>query len=62
MTLQSHLGQISTEKQDPKGYIHSYAHCSIVYNSQDLEATRMPIDRGMDKDVAHIHSRVLLSH
>ena len=24
-------------------------HCSTVYNAQDMEATYMSIDRGMDK-------------
>ena len=26
-------------------------HCSIIYNSQDMEATQMSIDRWMDKEV-----------
>ena len=30
------------------------AHSSIVYNSQDMEATEMSIHKGMDKeDVVH---------
>ena len=40
----------------------STVHCSTVYNSQDKEATLMSIDRGMDKDVAHIYNGILLSH
>ena len=32
-------------------------HRSTVYNSQDMEATSMPISRGMDKKtVVHIHN------
>ena len=38
-------------------------HRSTVYNSQDMEATYMPISRGMDKKaVIHIHNGVLLNH
>ena len=39
-----------------KGYTHSYAHCSTAYNSQDMEATKMSINRWMDKDVVYIHT------
>ena len=31
--------------------MHPDIHCSTVYSSQDMEATQMSIDRGMDKDV-----------
>ena len=35
-------------------------HSSTIYNSQDMEATLMSIDRWMDKeDVLHIHNGVL---
>ena len=38
-------------------------HHSTVYNSQDMEATQMSINRQMDKKpVVHIHNGVLLSH
>ena len=33
-----------------------------IYNSQGMEATEMSINRGMDKDVVHICSGILLSH
>ena len=37
-------------------------HCSTVYNSQDMEATWMPISRRMDKKaVVCIHNGILLS-
>ena len=40
-----------------KRYMHSYVYCSIIYNSQDMEATQVPINRGMDKeDVMYIHT------
>ena len=30
----------SREKQDPKGYVYPNIHCrTIIYNSQDMEAT-----------------------
>ena len=32
-------GHISGEKHLPKGYMYPNVHCSIVYNSQDMEAT-----------------------
>ena len=38
-------------------------HHSTVYNSQDMEATKMSISRQMDKEVVvHIHSGILLSY
>ena len=57
-------GHLSREKHDPKGYMHPNVHCSTVYNSQDIEATEMSIDRGIDKeDVVHIcNFRILLNH
>ena len=38
-------------------------HHSTTYNSQDMEATSMSMDRWMDKeDVVHIYNGILLSH
>ena len=31
-------------------------HCSTVYNSQDMEATQMPTDRQVDKEVVYIYT------
>ena len=28
-----------------KEHMHPYVHCSIIYNSQDMEATQVPINR-----------------
>ena len=42
MTCNPTLEQISRGKHDPKGYTHPNVHCSTVYNSQDLEATKCP--------------------
>ena len=51
---------ISREKHGLKGYIHSSVHCSIIYNSQDMEATSESINRWTDKeDVVHIYYGVL---
>ena len=43
--------------------MHPYVHCSIIYNSQDMEATYVSIKRRLDKeDVAHMHDGILLGH
>ena len=37
--------------------MHPTVHCSAIYNSQDMEATWMAINRGMDKPgVVHIYN------
>ena len=39
----------------------THVHCSTVYNSQDMEAIHMSINRGMDKeDVVHIYNHVYM--
>ena len=41
--------------------MHPYVHCSIIYKCQDMEATNVSIDRGMDKEeVVHIYDKILL--
>ena len=43
--------------------MHTYIHCSPVYNSKDLEPTQMPINDRLDKEnVVHIHHGILRSH
>ena len=44
--------------------MHPGVHSSTVYNWQDIEATEVSINRGMDKDVVYIyiHNGILLSH
>ena len=43
--------------------MHPSVHCSTIYNSQDMEATSMSINRGMAKeDVVHIYNEILLSY
>ena len=45
-----------------KGYVHSYISCSIIYNSQIMEAVQVSIERWMDKDVVYINNGILFSH
>ena len=45
-----------------KRYMHPIFYCSTVCNSQEMEATQMSINKGMDKDEVHIYNGVLLSH
>ena len=40
---------------------HLSFDCSTIYNSENMEATYMSVDRGMDKeDVVHIYNGPLL--
>ena len=42
--------------------MHANVHCSAIYDSQDMEATCMSINRGMaEEDVVHIYNGILLS-
>jgi len=37
--------------------MHPSVHCSTIYNSQDMEATKTSINRGVDKeDVVHVYT------
>jgi hypothetical protein len=39
-----------------------YVHSSLIYNSQKLERTQMPLNGGMDtENLVHLHNGVLLS-
>ena len=51
---------ISRGNHSSERYMHPEVHCSAIYNSQDMEATSVPISRGMDKDVVQMYSRILL--
>ena len=43
--------------------MHPYVQRSLIHNSQDLEATEVPIKGRMDKEViVYIHNGILLSH
>jgi hypothetical protein len=40
-----------------------YVQSSLIYNTQKLERTQMPLNRGMDiENVVHLHSGLLLSN
>ena len=44
-------------------HMYPIFHCNTIYNSQNLEATQMSIDRRMDEEVVvHIRNGILLSH
>ena len=59
MSQQSHREKIVIQKDA----LYPSVHCSTVYNSQDMEATYMSINRWMDKAiVVHIYKGILLSH
>ena len=66
MIQQSHCWAYTLRKPELKETelkVYPNVHRSTVYNSQDMEATYMSINRGMDKaDVLHTHSGILLSH
>jgi hypothetical protein len=37
-----------------------YVHSSLIYNSQKLERTQMPLNRGMDtENVVHLHNSAI---
>ena len=53
---------IYQENYNLKRYIHHSAHYSTTYKTQDMKATSISINRGMNKKVAHIYNGILLSH
>ena len=44
------LGIYPEKTMTQKRYMASNAHCSTAHNSQDTEATQMPVDRGVYKE------------
>ena len=38
--------------------MHPNVHCSTAYNSQDMGATYVSIDRGVDKDAMKYYSAI----
>ena len=43
--------------------MHPYVHCSTIYNSQDIKATSVEMDKQLDKDdVEHIYNGILFGH
>ena len=56
-------GHIPWENRNSKRTMYHNVHCSTIYNSQDMEATQMSINRWMDKeDVVPIYNGILLGH
>ena len=54
---------LSGENHNSKRYKHLSVRSSTVHNSQDMEATRTFINKGVDKeDVVRIYSGIVLSH
>ena len=52
-----------TQNSNLKEHKHPYVHCSIIYNSHDLEAVQVSISRWVDKKaVVHLHNGLLLGH
>ena len=63
MILQSHSWAYIQTNYNLKRYIQPNVHHRNVYNSQDMEATQISINRCMDKgDVVHIYNGILLHH
>jgi hypothetical protein len=51
-----------SKKKGKAGYLKEQ-YSSLVYNSQKLERTQMPLNRGMDtENVVHLHNGILLSY
>ena len=52
-----------TQNTNSKEYMHPYVHCSIIYNRQYMDATQVPINRCVDKEVVvHIYNGILLGY
>ena len=51
MTQQYHFWDITEDIQNMnlKRYTQDYVHCSIIYNSQDMEAIQVPINRQLNR-------------
>ena len=52
-------------EENEKTNVKRHMPCSIIYNNQDMESTRVFIERRVDKEdilIYHIYSRILLSH
>ena len=49
-----------TQNNNSKEYMYSCVHCSVIYNSHDCEAAKMPFSRWMDKKaVVPLYSGIL---
>ena len=62
MTQQFHFGHKSGENYNLKKYVYPNVHCSTIYNTKDVEATYMSMERMDKEDVVHIYNATLLRH
>ena len=48
-----HLATYSKELKNriSQRYLHFHVHCNIIHNSQDIETTQIPTNRGMNKEI-----------
>ena len=65
--LTSHMKSKTVESKENKNtnlkrYMHSSLHSSIIYNSQDMEATQASMNRKVGKDVAYTCDETSLCH
>ena len=58
MTQQFHFWNRleKNENTNSKEYMHPCVHCSIIYNSQDLEAAQVSTSRWVDKKLWYIYA------
>ena len=43
--------------------MHPHIHCSVTYNSQDMEAVQAPISRQLDREESvHMYNGIVLGH
>ena len=60
---QAKTNAIWYQNHNLKRYMHPSVHCCTIYNSQDMEATQISIDRGMDReDAVHLYNGILFNH
>ena len=45
-----------TQNTTSKRYMHPYVPCSVIYNSQAMEATPLPINRWLYKKLLYIYT------
>ena len=45
-----------TQNTNSKEYMHPYVHFNIIYNSQDMEETQVPISRWVDKKLWYMYT------
>ena len=49
-------GHIHRENHNSKRIMHTSVHGSTIYKSQNMEATQMSINRGLDKEDVYIYT------